>query len=74
MMNDGFVSVVTTMNCCKEMKEYLDAFEDVDLTIGSGEISGWVVVNKSEIDIYDGWHNLPKLKFNYCSFCGKKLV
>ena len=48
------------------------------LSVGWGEISGSVSLDKKEelyeLDISDGWNNIPSVVFNFCPYCGRNLM
>ncbi len=58
--------------CCPLLIDYVESFKSVDLSIGEGQISGYVTIDGKGVFITDGWNSLPMLPFNYCPFCGEK--
>jgi len=56
-----------------EFESTIKEIDSVSWKIGEGECSGYLDISVKKISFNDGWNIYPII-FNYCPFCGIKLI
>ena len=65
---------VRVFQCCPEMASFMKEMNGECFHVGSGEISGSIYVDQTQISFDDGWDTHATLPLKFCPFCGTERV